>query len=227
MFFYRENNSAAAFGSLGGITYTAKATGTVGNNTTITHIQGSAAVAGTKASLTISAGTPPNTTTFTLTARNIGTSGNIIIDYQSAVLAFNNTAQASYNAATNRIIVQYRGTPNISAVRTAINNAAGPSAGINYVVDVGVLSGTDRLMSSFVDTQLTGGVNAAAAETTAVTVGASNLNATSITVRIAAAETNIANVVSVINAAGTSVSASGTGSVTSRTGNITLSGGLD
>ena len=52
MFFYGENlsNPVAAFGTLGGVTYTANTVGSAGNNITVTHTAGAAGSAGSAGS---------------------------------------------------------------------------------------------------------------------------------------------------------------------------------
>jgi hypothetical protein len=216
MFFYGESIASAAFGSLGGITYTANSAGTSGNSITITHTQGAAAVSAVKASKTFASGMVPNNYSFTITAKTAGTIGNgySIIFTVDNLLPINS---ASANTSGSSITVRYRGTPTASQVATAITNSTGTK-----IVDVGaVTNGNTAFNFTGANGNLSGGVNAVNAETTAVTVS----TATAITVRIAAAETDVANVVTVVNDADTSVTASGTGSISAKTGSVTLSGG--
>jgi hypothetical protein len=220
MFFYKQNDPVAAFGSLGGVTYTAKAAGTAGNSITVTYVQGAAGVAAVKASKTITSTTGGS---MVITAKTAGTGGNGI--------TFNFTPGPSLSVQSvvgQTVNITYvLNSSTLSALRTLLTS----NVNITNLVDVGAITGAGVFVPwSSPNNKLTGGVDAVAAEPTAVTVGGGNLGATAITVRIAASlslANGVPTIVGIVNAAGTSVTASGTGNLTTKTGAVTLSGGTD
>ena len=230
MFFYSQSDAAAASRLIGGITYTANTVGSAGNNIAITHVQGAAATSGTKATTSIvhsgNSGPPMNMMTsanFTVTAKNAGTSGNRLrIAFSGFGIA---GGAATYSAnqvgGTKDVITVPGSSPTLAQIRQSL--AASPAS---TYVDVSAISGvapTGGMFVSGVTYDLSGGTAAVSAESTAVTVN----TPTAITVRIAAAEFDVATVAAVVNAAGTSVTASGTGTITDKNITLLLQGGAD
>jgi hypothetical protein len=156
--------------------------------------------------------------TFQVSALNTGTGGNNI----SIIFQLGGVGVSAIKTG-NTITVSHPGTITVSQLHTALSSVA------TGLIAVGAISGNGSLSFSPLPNSgnLSGGTNAVTAETTAVIVGGGDLNATSITVRIAAAETDIAVVVSVVNDAATSVTASGTGSIGAKTDSVALIGGSD
>lgn len=213
MFFYSQSDAAAASRTIGGITYTANTVGSAGNNIAVTHVQGAAASAGTKASRTFVHASMSGSANLVVTAKNVGTAGNsIAINFQNG--AFNS---ASVSGNTITVTTQIPGSITLGDLRTALLNGA------SSLVDVSSVTGNSALSYATFNGNLSGGTNSVSAESTAVTVN----TPTAITVRIAAAEFDVATVVAVVNAAGTSVTASGTGTITDKNITLLLQGGAD
>jgi hypothetical protein len=222
MFFYGESIAAAATNSLGGVTYTAKTVGSAGNNITITYVQGAAGTAATSASRILTAGSGANMGQLSVSAKTAGTAGNNIN------ITFSFSGALTVNVNGNTISVGYGATTTLNDVKNALN----ANSSVTNKIIVGSItnaSATGMFSGGF----LSGGTNAVAEEPTAVTDGNGNLNATAITVRIAASQSisggnnYVPTLVGIVNAAGTSVTASGTGDLTTKTGAVALSGGSD
>jgi hypothetical protein len=219
MFFYRQSELAAAVGSLGGVTYTAKIAGSAGNSITITYVQGAAGTAATSASRILTVGMGQNMGQLSVSAKTAGTAGN------SINITFSFSGALTVNVTGNTISVGYGGMTTLNDVKNALN---ANSSVTNKIIVGSITNG--NATGTFSGGFLSGGTNAVAEEQTAVTDGNGNLNATAITVRIAASlslTNGVATIVNTVNGANTSVTASGTGDLTTKTGAVALSGGSD
>lgn len=219
MFFYRQSSAVAASRTIGDVTYTANVAGSAGNNIAVTHTPASAGSAGTKASRTFNHASMSGSASLVVTAKNVGTSGNsIAINFQSSAMSGSDSASVFGNTIT--VTTSTAGSITLGSLRTVLLNNA------SSLVDVSNVTGNSNLRYTTFNGNLSGGTNSTPAESTAVIVGANDPNATAITVRIQSGAT-VETVAGIVNAASSSISASGTGSVSDTNITLLLQGGAD
>lgn len=214
-----------SIGTLNGIAYSAKTAGAAGNNINITTFAGAAAIPTGTGAVTLASST--GTSYFSIEAKTAGSGGNEyrITAYLNAQSA---ATYATYDSSTKRIEI-YDSTNALFSC-TTVRNALLANSTITSLFNIGAITGTAGASIATFNTAGTqistydayfGGGSTIPEETTALTVN----TATNQTIRIAASETSRANVVTFINNNSAHITATGTGTITSKTGTIKLSGG--
>jgi hypothetical protein len=200
-------------GSLGGITYTA----ILPNNIAVTHTQGTTL---SQATISLAATSLTLTLTADSVAGYVGTSAN----GKTVTFLFNQISNSisvdgSGNITINRTGLVTAVSNNLTNLVSYINTSANWPLSSKKITASAAPSSTATLISTS-GTFLNGTDTQATAVTTNTT--------TAVAVRIAAAETNVANVVTAVNSVpALAVTASGTGSITSKTGTLNLLAGAN